>query len=128
MRYVHVGRLQLAAKNRKPGVIDAYNKAGKMVQIRGKPFLQLTDADYQIIRAQYAIARPPAVKPRPYTPPASGKIGLGDLVSKFATPIARRLRMNCIDQATGLLKPGVPCARRKATLNKIQIPTSLKTS
>jgi hypothetical protein len=121
MRYVHVGRLQLAAKNRKPGVIDAYNKAGKMVQIRGKPFLQLTDADYQIIRAQYAIARPPAVKPRPYTPPARGKIGLGDLIARFATPAGRILGLDCIDKATGQLKPGSPCAQRKTSLNKFRL-------
>jgi hypothetical protein len=49
------------------------------------------------------------------------KLGLGDMVAKIATPIAKALNMDCIDKATGQLKPESPCAQRKAALNKIRI-------
>jgi hypothetical protein len=137
-RFVHIGRLQIAAKSRKPGVVEAYMKVGKTVEIGGQPFVQLSDADYQAIRAQFALApssipvgqdsvapskksalatpktRPPIVQTRK-------KLGLGDMVAKIATPIAKALNMDCIDKATGQLKPESPCAQRKAALNKIRI-------
>jgi len=47
-------------------------------------------------------------------------IGLGDLIAKVATPIARFLRLPCIDKKTNELKPESPCQKRKEALNKIR--------
>jgi hypothetical protein len=44
--------------------------------------------------------------------------GVGDIVAKVATPIARALGMPCIDPATHQLKPESGCAKRKKALNK----------
>ena len=43
--------------------------------------------------------------------------GLGDLIGKVATPIARVLGLSCIDPKTKDLRPASPCAKRKAWLN-----------
>lgn len=48
--------------------------------------------------------------------------GLGDLISSVATPIASALNLPCIDQETRQLRPESPCAKRKAALNRIQLP------
>lgn len=45
--------------------------------------------------------------------------GLGDLIGKAATPIARALGMPCVDPETRQLRPESPCAKRKAALNAI---------
>lgn len=44
--------------------------------------------------------------------------GLGDLVGAVATPIARALRLPCIDPATQQLRPESGCAKRKADWNR----------
>lgn len=139
-RFVHVGRMQLAAASRKPGFVEAYMKVGKVVQRAGAPFIQLSDADYQGIRKQFAMA--PAAAPvistaktaapitpqKPFVKQAGPivqqrrKFGLGDLVAKVATPIAKALNMDCVDKTTGQLKPDSDCAQRKAALNKIHLP------
>lgn len=41
----------------------------------------------------------------------------GDLVERAVKPIARVLRLSCLD-AKGKLKPQSPCGKRKAALNK----------
>lgn len=51
---------------------------------------------------------------RPVPP---GKFGLGDAVGAVATPIARVLRLPCVDPATKQLRPESPCSKRKADLN-----------
>jgi hypothetical protein len=43
--------------------------------------------------------------------------GLGDAVASIATPIARALRLPCIDPATKKLRPESGCAKRKANWN-----------
>jgi len=43
--------------------------------------------------------------------------GLGDLVEWIAKPIAKRLKLKCLDEKAQL-KPESPCAKRKAKLNK----------
>jgi len=43
--------------------------------------------------------------------------GLGDLVASVATPIARALKLSCIDPATRQLREDSACARRKRWLN-----------
>lgn len=50
-------------------------------------------------------------------PIESKVIGLGDLIAKVASPIARALHLPCIDPATKQLRPESPCAKRKARLN-----------
>jgi hypothetical protein len=48
-------------------------------------------------------------------------IRLGDIVEKIAKPIAKALGLKCHDKATGKLKPGTPCHKRKAALNKLSL-------
>lgn len=45
--------------------------------------------------------------------------GLGDIVGTIATPIARFLKLSCIDPNTNQLRPESPCAKRKKALNDI---------
>ena len=45
-------------------------------------------------------------------------IGLGDAVSAIATPIARALGMDCVDEESGQLKPDSPCGRHAQALNE----------
>ena len=59
-----------------------------------------------------------------HKPPVNGaalpaKLGLGDAVASIATPLARALHMDCIDPATGQLKPDSGCQKRKTRWNKI---------
>lgn len=44
--------------------------------------------------------------------------GLGDLVEKLAKPIARALRLKCLDERANL-RPESKCAQRRAALNRI---------
>lgn len=57
----------------------------------------------------------PAAAPAP-APPKSRR-GLGDVVETLARPVAKALGMDCHD-ATGELKPGTPCAKRKGKMNQ----------
>jgi hypothetical protein len=45
------------------------------------------------------------------------ELPLGDKIALVATPIARVLKMPCIDPKTGKLKPTSGCAKMKARLN-----------
>lgn len=42
---------------------------------------------------------------------------LGDKIASVATPVARTLKLPCIDPTTNELRPESPCARAKANLN-----------
>lgn len=44
--------------------------------------------------------------------------GLGDLVHVVALPIARALRLPCVDPATKQLRPNSPCAGRIKSYNR----------
>lgn len=68
----------------------------------------------KIITAVERAARKAAQKAE--SPPSTG---LGDLIAKVATPIARALHLPCIDPATKQLRPESPCAKRKARLNAV---------
>lgn len=46
---------------------------------------------------------------------------LGDLVAKVATPIARALKLDCIDPQKRQLKPESKCAQRRARLNALRL-------
>ena len=43
--------------------------------------------------------------------------GLGDVVESMIKPIARALRLNCLDNQ-GKLKAASPCAKRRDALNR----------
>lgn len=45
--------------------------------------------------------------------------GLGDAVAKVFTPVARTLRLPCIDPKTKELRAESGCAKRKAKLNEL---------
>ncbi len=45
--------------------------------------------------------------------------GFGDMVASIATPVARILRLPCIDPATNQLRLESPCAKRKAKMNQM---------
>lgn len=44
--------------------------------------------------------------------------GLGDMVHAVALPIARALRLPCIDPSTKKLRPESPCAARRKKMNE----------
>lgn len=44
-------------------------------------------------------------------------MGLGDMVEKAAKPIAKALKMDCLDQ-NDQLKPASPCWKKRAWLNE----------
>lgn len=44
-------------------------------------------------------------------------MGLGDLVAMAATPIARALKLGCVDPKTRQLREDSGCAKRKKRLN-----------
>lgn len=44
--------------------------------------------------------------------------GLGDLIHRIALPIAKALKLGCVDPATNQLRPESPCAKRREQLNK----------
>ena len=70
-------------------------------------------------RARQAPDGPLPDRRRPEPPPRE-PVGLGDLVAAVATPIARALRMKCIDPETKQLRPESGCAKRKAALNRLK--------
>lgn len=47
------------------------------------------------------------------------RIGLGDIVSVVAIPIAKKLKLSCFDNQTNKLKPDSACNKRKEKLNAI---------
>jgi hypothetical protein len=44
--------------------------------------------------------------------------GLGDVLHWFFLPIARTLRLKCVNRKTGELKPNCPCKRRQEAINR----------
>jgi hypothetical protein len=120
-RFVHVGHLQKAAVARKPSYLDAHMKVGKIVQIRGTPFVQLSDADYTAIGKEFALMKKPAVVvPQSAPKPAIPAGGLGDAIHKVAGPIGRAIKWPCMKgDGTTDLKPDSPCDRARKLLNKL---------
>jgi len=45
------------------------------------------------------------------------KMGLGDVIEKMAKPIARALKLGCLD-AGGKLRSNSPCAKRREAANR----------
>lgn len=58
-------------------------------------------------------------KPRPDAPAVP--IGLGDAIERIVKPLAKALKLPCLE-ASGGLKPESPCAKRRDALNKITLP------
>lgn len=52
--------------------------------------------------------------------------GLGDIVERAVKPIAKMLRLPCLDK-DGTLRPASPCAKRRNALNKL-VPLKGKSS
>lgn len=73
---------------------------------RGDQWVVVTEEEFR------AATRPPSA----VRPPASG---LGDIVHAVATPIARALKLPCIDPATKQLRPESGCAKRREYLNSL---------
>lgn len=61
---------------------------------------------------------PPRWGPFDATKAPASSTGLGDMVEKLAKPIAKALRLKCLD-GNGQLKPESGCAKRKAWLNSL---------
>jgi hypothetical protein len=45
--------------------------------------------------------------------------GLGDLVHRVAMPIAKALKLDCVDEKTQQLRKDSPCAKRRERWNKV---------
>jgi hypothetical protein len=127
-QYVHVGRLERAVPQRKPGVREAYQKVGAVVQINGQPFIEVADSDYAAIRREFALAKPVAVSKAGGSPStlhqsaAAKTIGLGDALHKVAGPIGRAINWPCLKgDGTTDLKPGSPCDKLRQAVNKVPI-------
>lgn len=54
-------------------------------------------------------------------PKVKNGFALGDAVAAVATPIARALKLGCIDPATNQLRPDSGCAKRREFLNQLSI-------
>jgi hypothetical protein len=124
MKTLNIGRLQLAAQSRKPGYLEAIMSLSKPHPTL-KGFVVLSDEDYLAIGQKYELVPGAAAvknKCRSLSV-VNASMGVGDIVGKVATPIARALKMACIDETTSDLKPDSPCAKRKQWLNdNITIP------
>ena len=115
MKRATIKHLHVVAKERKPGYLEACQRAGKLSP-DGR-WMHFTDEAHARLRQQYNptssfILHPSSLPQR----------GLGDLVHKVAGPIGRAVRWPCMKgDGTIELKPGSPCARARRALNVLQI-------
>jgi len=98
---IHVKMLPSLKAIRPSGYVEALESAGTV----NGDYLEVAETDWERLQKQF----PPG--PDRKTP------GLGDRVELMAKPIARALRMDCLD-AQGELKPDSGCAKRRAWLNE----------
>ncbi len=70
---------------------------------------------------QMMLAKDPSLEKVDFECPKGRRWGvqIGDVVAKVATPIAKALKMDCIDKTTMQLKSESPCAKRKRLLNSL---------
>lgn len=106
---LRISKIKERAKDRPPGYVEAVLSRG----VIDGDFLEISNEALDDLRVTY---RPPE-QAIPTASQAQAKRGLGDIVAMVATPIARALKLPCIDPATQNLRPDSPCARRKAWLN-----------
>ena len=113
---LRISRIEAMASERPAGYVAAVLARGEVVD---GEWLEISGEALAELREIYRPARPTASAPAPAAPqePPRPRRGLGDVVAMVATPIARALGLPCIDPATQDIRPGSPCARRKAWLN-----------
>jgi hypothetical protein len=123
---VPLAGIKRKARFRKPGYVEAYLTLGELDE--KTQMVRISPENWLKIREQYRL--PPAARQSPIANRKSAvpgadlrrpRLGLGDAIAAIATPIARVLQMDCIDPATGQLKPESGCQHRKDTLNKIYL-------
>ena len=122
MKRASIYSLHRAAKTRRAGFLEACFKTGRLSG--DKLWLEWDDAAHAALRREFNPLPPPASTrslKKPVLLPKPKGMGLGDLIASVATPIARALKMDCIDGQTLDLKPDSECAKRKAEANKIRI-------
>lgn len=95
-------QLEWRARSRPSGYIEDV----LAVAVEKEGLLCLGDEDFARLAAKYATPSPPP------------KRGLGDVAAAVFTPIARALKLPCIDPATKQLRPESKCAQRKADWNR----------
>ena len=104
--------LHLTAKDRRAGYLDAILKAGLQYgpprQVRGKMWIRVSQEDKDRITDQFNRAAP-VIQSSRLTP------GLGDVIARVATPVAKMLKLPCVD--SGAVPPGSPCDQRRKALN-----------
>jgi hypothetical protein len=114
-------RLKQRARQRKPGYLEACLALGKLDP--QTEMVSFAPEAWMKIRQEYAMPKKPCnLATIPEKVKRRKPIGLGDAIAKIATPIARAAKMDCVDPATGQLKPDSGCFQRKAALNKIKLP------
>ncbi len=77
-------------------------EAARKVATESGGVVEIADADFEALRLRYLVKRR----------------GLGDVVETLAKPIARALRLDCLDE-NDKLKPESPCAKKRDALNRI---------
>ena len=117
MRHVHISRLHAIAKSRKPGYLETALKAGKL---EGE-MVVFDDNTYEAIRREFN----PSNHTNVTIQGADLRRGLGDRIHAIAAPIGQAIHWPCLQRdangnPTQNLKPGSPCARARALLNKLK--------
>ena len=100
-----ISRIHAAAADRPAGYVQDVLSHG---EVSGE-WLVISNEALAQLREKYRMGESMPEMPRAK--------GLGDLVSKVATPLARALRLPCIDPETNNLRPESSCAKRRDALN-----------
>lgn len=82
---------------------------------RGDKWVKVTAEEYAAHRAASVSSSSRSSAP---SVPSVAKKGLGDLVERAVKPIAKAFKHPCL-QPDDTLRPGSPCAKIKAALNKL---------
>ena len=113
MKRALIVHLHAIAKQRKPGYVEACQRAGQPSP-DGR-WLIFTEEAHRDLRQSFSFS--------PREKVAAGRMrGLGDLIHKVAGPIGRAVRWPCMKgNGTTELKPGSPCDRARRALNAVPI-------
>lgn len=103
--------LKETAKARPAGYLERCLEFGELDEKTGT--VKFTPENWMKIRLEFS------KRPEVFSGADIGGFRLGDAVASVATPIARALKLNCIDKKTGQLKPESRCQKWKDSLNKI---------
>lgn len=107
--------LKRTALKRKPGYLEECLRLGNLDESTG--LVHFTPESWIKIRLKYRLGAAQGIDAFNGFTEQKG-FGLGDAIASVATPIARALKMDCIDKGTGGLKPESGCAKRRDALNK----------